>query len=382
MSLTAESAAERRWNLAAAITSVTVFGVGIGLSGPLLSLVLEGRGFDATLNGLNAASTFLGVILGPLLTPRAIGRFGIRRFLLGCFALDIALFLLMKLIDSVGAWFMLRLLIGLVGSSIFTTTEAWIGLLAGATDRGRILGLYVASLSAGFGVGPLLLSITGTVGWAPFIAASLIVAVATIPLIAAGGGTRDLGRAPAQSPLAIFARAPLLVLIAALFGLYEAAIMTLLPIWGVRVGLGYRLGAATVSTIYFGAIALQLPIGWLSDKIERHAVLRLCSGVGLIGAALLPLVADATPALFATLLVWGGFTTAIYPLALAMAGERFRSSELISVNAAIVMGYGLGALVGPVLGGVAMDTLNPNGLPVVLALLFAVLAATTFARGR
>src|SRR5216683_4909187 len=162
MSLPAESAAERRWNLAAAISSVTVFGMGIGLGGPLLSLVLEARGVDATLNGLNAASTFLGVILGPLLTPRAVGRFGIRRFLLGCFALDVALFLLMKLVDSIGAWFLLRMMLGIVGSSIFTTTEAWINLLADDAERGRILGLYIASLSAGFGIGPLLLSITGT----------------------------------------------------------------------------------------------------------------------------------------------------------------------------------------------------------------------------
>src|ERR1700732_1676797 len=112
MSLSAESAAGRRWNLAAAISSVTVFGMGIGLGGPLLSLTLEARGIGATLNGLNAASTFLGVIVGPLLAPRAVRRFGIRRLLLGCFAIDIALFLLMKAVDSIGAWFLLRMMLG------------------------------------------------------------------------------------------------------------------------------------------------------------------------------------------------------------------------------------------------------------------------------
>src|SRR5690349_15378794 len=151
------SAAERRWNLVAAISSVTVFGVGIGLGGPLLSLVLEARGTDATVNGLSAASTFIGVIVGPLLTPGAVARIGIRRFLLGCLALDIALFLLMKVTDSIAAWFVLRLALGIVGSSIFTTSEAWINLLASDGGRGRILGLYIASLSAGFGIGPLLL---------------------------------------------------------------------------------------------------------------------------------------------------------------------------------------------------------------------------------
>src|SRR5690348_5614229 len=115
------SAAERRWNLAAAIACVTVFGIGIGLAGPLLSLVLEMRGTDATLNGLNAASTFIGVIVGPLLTPPAVARIGIRRWLLAGLAVDIVLFPLLKLTDSIVAWFVLRLALGIVGSSIFTT---------------------------------------------------------------------------------------------------------------------------------------------------------------------------------------------------------------------------------------------------------------------
>ena len=50
---------ERRWSLAAAIASVTVFGLSVGQAGPLLSLLLEQRGTDATLNGLNAATLAL-----------------------------------------------------------------------------------------------------------------------------------------------------------------------------------------------------------------------------------------------------------------------------------------------------------------------------------
>ena len=33
---------ERRWSLAAAISSIAVFGIGIGIGAPLLSLMLEG----------------------------------------------------------------------------------------------------------------------------------------------------------------------------------------------------------------------------------------------------------------------------------------------------------------------------------------------------
>jgi MFS family permease len=77
-----------------------------------------------------------------------------------------------------------------------------------------------------------------------------------------------------------------------------------------------------------------------------------------------------TAALFILLFVWGGMVSGIYPVALSMAGDRFRAGELVSVNAAIIMAYGLGALTGPPLGGAAMDIRNPQGLPWLFVALF------------
>ena len=57
-----------------------------------MSLLLEQRGPDVTLNGLNAGAAFLGVIVGPLLAPRCVRQLGIRNFLLVCFALDVVWF--------------------------------------------------------------------------------------------------------------------------------------------------------------------------------------------------------------------------------------------------------------------------------------------------
>src|SRR5689334_12136027 len=120
---TAVITAERRRGLAAAITSVTVFGIGVGLATPLLSLLLERSGIETALTGLNASAIFLGVVLGPMLTPPLVRRLGIRRFILIFLALDIVFFLALKLFESFAAWFVLRVLLGIVGSGIFTATE-------------------------------------------------------------------------------------------------------------------------------------------------------------------------------------------------------------------------------------------------------------------
>jgi MFS family permease len=375
------TAAERRWGLAAVIGCVTVFGLSIGEGVPLLSLLLEGRGTDAVLTGLNAGSAFIGVILGPLLAPRGVRLFGLRGLLLACLALDIAGFMLMRVFDSLAAWFALRILLGLIGSSIFTASEAWINLLAGASGhdaaRGRIIGVYAAALSAGFGLGPLLLWVTGTEGWAPFIANAVITAAAALPLLGVGNAAAGFGRERGASPLAMFLRAPFLVFTVAVFGLYETSLLTLLPIWGVREGLAAGAAASVVSAVYFGAIAAQVPVGWLSDKVGRRAALLLCGAVGMAGAALVPVAAGSPPVLFCVLFVWGGVAGGIYPVALGMAGDRFRNGELVAVNAAIVMAYGLGSLAGPTVGGAAMDAWNPQGLLGFFVVLFACFLAVT-----
>jgi predicted MFS family arabinose efflux permease len=64
-----------------------------------------------------------------------------------------------------------------------------------------------------------------------------------------------------------------------------------------------------------------------------------------------------------------------------MAGDRFRGGDLVSVNAAIIVAYGLGGLAGPPVGGAAMDIRNPQGLLWLFVVLFAGLLAASLLPG-
>lgn len=368
--------------LAAAIACVTVFGLSVGLSVPLLSLLLDERGVNPVLTGLNAGAAFIGVLLGPLLTAPSIRRIGVRPHLILCLALDIVVFLALRVFQGLGAWFVLRMALGLIGSGIFTASEAWINRLAGDANRGRVVGAYAAALGAGFGLGPLLLWLTGIAGWAPFIANGAIGLAAMIPLMLAGGEAARLSWDRPPSPFRMIRRAPFLLFAVAMFGFYETSAMAILPLWGVRIGLTPTEAAGTISAIYFGTVVLQVPLGAYSDRAGRRAALLLCAGVGVAGAALLPLAADHVAGLAALLLVWGGLASGIYPIALGIAGDRFRGGELLSANAALVMAYGTGSLAGPFLGGAALDAWSPGGFPAFLATVFLGLGGVTLVRRR
>ena len=351
---------------------VAVFGLSIGEAVPLMSLLLDERGIDPATIGLNSAAAFVGVLCGPLLTPLLVRRLGFRRFLLGSLAGDIVLFLLMRVFDSLSAWFILRAGLGLVGSGLFTASEAWINLLVSEKTRGRVLGAYGAALSAGFALGPLLLSVTGIEGWPPFIANSLIVAIAAVPLLTASDEAAPIEQ-ETGNVRHVLLRARPMVAIVALFGMWEATTQALLPVWGVRAGLTVPEASALLAALYLGAVALLVPIGALADRAGRDLALGLCSFAGLIGPLILAVLPLPLAATYALVFVWGGFAAGIYPLALGMAGARFSGADMIAANAAIIMGYGMGALIGPELGGVAMDAWDPQGLFGLLAVLFGVL---------
>ena len=372
--------AERRRSLAAAISTIAVFGVGIGIGGPLLSLMLETRGTDSWINGLNAGAGFAGVLIGPLLMPPLVARFGFKNFLLGALPLSLVLFLALKPLNSLEAWFVLRFFGGMCGSAIFAASEAWISQLVGDRGRGRIMGIYTASLSAGFATGPLILSQTGVAGWPPFIACAIIEIVAMLPLLLVRGGGGHAALAGSH-PITMMRRMRPVVLLVVMFAMYESSTIALLPVWGARVGLSVSMAASVVSAVFIGAILLQIPVGYLSDIVGRAATLRVCAAIGIVGAVLLPVLPAHTSLLLAVLVIWGGFTTGLYPVALAIIGDRFRGADLLNANAGLVIAYGTGALIGPIIGGAAIDAWNPHGIAVMLAAMFGALLIMTWWRG-
>ena len=118
-------------------------------------------------------------------------------------------------------------------------------------------------------------------------------------------------------------------------------------------------------------MVLQLPIGWLADRVDRRAVLLLCAGAGALGAASLPWLIDNPWALYPCLFLWAGLLFGLYTVGLSMLGDVFSGAALMRANAAYVMLYSLGTLGGPILLGAAMDIWDPQGFPAAVALISA-----------
>ncbi len=357
-------------SLAAVISSISVVGMAFGLNMPLLTLVLEAQGIDISVIGLNTAVQGVSTVIATPFIPRQMGRMGARPYLLMCLAVVFVCIMLLGLIHSLAAWFVIRFVLGLALTGVFVVSEAWIIQISSAHSRGRVLGVYATVLSAGFSIGPLIIGVTGIDSLLPFAVSGVIVLIAMVPIAMARAEAPEFGSTHSIAVTSFVKHAPIAICAALVFGAAETCVLSLLPIYGIRNSLT-TAGAATLLTITgAGSVALQYPIGWLSDRFDRGRVLLVCAGIGVGGVVLLPSVITTPFLLWPLLFVWGGVIVGLYTVGLALLGEKFTDLDLAAANAAFIQAYGVGSIAGPALAGAAMSIVGADGLPLALAFLF------------
>ena len=378
----ASSAVSHNTAIVGAIATVATMGIGLSLSIPLLSVRMEAAGYSASAIGLQTAMGGIATLFAAPLVPPLARRLGMRLLLLLAIATGIACLLAFGFVDDLLWWYPLRLIYGAALTAIFVAGEFSINVLAPEHMRGRVLGIYGAALSLGFAAGPLLLGFTGVAGMLPFLAGAALFALAAAPAVVAGGATPALEGGDRGGALAFLFRSPSATFGAMIFGAIETGVMGLLPVYALRNGADAVEGTRLVGMVFFGSVLFQIPLGYLSDKMDRRVLLLAIALIALGGVLAWPLLAHDWTGFAALLFVWGGVTGGLYPVALAHLGSRYSGADLASANAAFVMLYSLGMLIAPPLLGRGLDWWNPHGFVAGLATLLALYAALVAMRLR
>ena len=360
-------------NLIAACVAITVFGFAFGMSYPLLSLILESRGVTTDMIGINSAMLPIGILLISPVIPVLAARFGARRVAICAALATAAAILSYKVFDMLSAWFLIRLLQGMSIATLFVLSEAWIVGSAGDRNRGKIVAIYSSVLSASFGAGPLLISFIGIDGWTPFVLGSIVVALGTIAFLFIREDDQPRPEETKPSSTMGFARkAPMLLAAVGAFAIFDAATLSLFPVYARQNGLDLATAANVLTAMILGNVVLQFPIGWLCDRFPSRYVMASCAFLTALSLLLLPLVIQSD--LKWPLLVLMGTTGyGVYTVSLVSLGERFKGLELINGSAAFAVVWGFGALLGSVSGGLSMLASASHGLPVSLALIYLLL---------
>jgi MFS family permease len=387
--MTQPKARQTPWILAAVFSTSLGVGLIFGFEPPLIAMVLN-RAADSSfaIGSVIAVSLVAIVMVGPLY-PRLIARWGLQRSVVVGVVCSILILVAMARWNSLPAWLVLRVLTGCAVGLAWIASEIWMNRATPAGARGTVMGLYGAVFSLGTVGGPLLLEFTGTVGAWPFLVGAACLGLTLLPLallrqVAASSAlhaaphTQRLRDLPRLVPLA-----PAVMAAALIAGLVESADLSLLPLLGLRDGLDERAALQLLTTFLAGNVVLQLPIGLLADRWGRRLMLGVCALASGVGPLLLQRCIHEPLLLWPLLFVWGGTMYAFYSQGVALLGEEFAPADVAGANTLFVMIYCCGGVIGPSVGGLAMDLWPRNGLPVLLSVAaLALLAGLVLGRRR
>ncbi|WP_111413979.1 MFS transporter [Billgrantia lactosivorans] len=361
--------------------SVALLLLGNGLINTLLTLRGTDEGFSSTMVGVIMSAYFVGFTCGTWVSGRLIRRVGHIRTFAFCAALCASGALLHIIFVDAWVWIVLRFFYGLAFVTLMTVIESWLNGQAASHERGRIFATYMLVNLGAIAAAQQILRLDTPDGFLLFAVTAILISWALLPITMTRRQQPTVPENARSSLKALLGFAPLCVAASVLSGLAMGAFWGMAPLYARQLGWSAGDVGMLMSITILGGALLQLPIGRFSDKHDRSRVMTWVVIVAAALAVLMPLAPNQTT-LMGLFFLWGGFSFAIYPLAVAQLIDQLHPEEVVSASADMLVTQGAGSALAPILAGVLMGALGPQALPLYIAAVLALLGAYALYRRR
>lgn len=340
-------------------------GLALGTVLPLTTLRLEAAGYHSGLIGALMALHALGLLLAMPITAPAVMRLGARRALtlaslaaaLVCLAMQGA----HTVVAVAGALLLLGVLLGLA----FNLVETWVNDILPDAGRGLWLAIHCTLFTLLQLCGPLLLQVLPADHQYQLSGLLLVLALPACQSLSDRVLDQETDTHPFRTWWQVLLSAPAVVWGTALFALFDALVLGILPLYGRLEGLSRADALLSASVVLAGDTALEWLVGALADRHGCLPVQLLCGLLLLAGAPLLPL-AIGHGLWWPLLFVLGAAAGGIYVLSLMRSGQRFSGRRLLQMSSLLGASWGVASCAGPLLTGVLMQLSLRWALPGVI----------------
>ncbi|WP_224823506.1 MFS transporter [Cognatishimia sp. MH4019] len=349
--------------------------VGNGLQGSLLGI----RGGDAEFStfqmSIVMSAYFVGFLGGSRLAPEMIRRVGHVRVFAALGSLISAVLILYPVLVDPISWTVGRVIIGFCFSGVYVTAESWLNNSADNENRGQALSAYMLVQMTGIVVAQGLLLVPDPSGYLLFILPSIFVSLAFAPILLSISPTPAFDAAKPMTLKQLIATSPLGCAGMFLLGGVFSAQFGMAAVFATLVGLSLGQISIFISTIYVGALVLQYPIGWISDRMDRRKLILAVSFAGGIGAMIGFIFTGYFPALLVAAFIIGGMSNPLYALLIAYTNDFLEHEDMAAASGGLIFINGIGAIAGPLITGWMMGVIGPRGFFLFVAILLFALAA-------
>ncbi len=369
--------------IAAILFSTLIFLMGNGLLGTLTPVRGHMAGFSDVVIGIIGSAYFAGFVAGCYIGPRLLRRTGHVRTFAVAAGIAATSALLQPVAVNEMAWILARGLFGFSAANLFMVLESWLNDRATNETRGRVFSSYLTVNFGGLMFGQALFMTGKAENFELFNLAAIFYALCLIPV----GLTRLPQPTPPEMmhlrPRRLFRVAPVGVVGCMAVGFTNGAIWTLAPVYAAGHGLHRSLLALFMICFTFGGALMQLPLGRLSDRMDRRRI--------IVGVALAAAASGLTLAYFggksheislALAAVMGVTALPLYGLTVAHANDRLPRADFVEASATLLLLNAIASVVGPTFCAIVMARAGSAALFVVTACVHTALALFVIVRMR
>lgn len=361
--------------VAGIIVSMAFIALSNGVIFAYVPIRLAAEGVAPWVAGATVASMCAGGILGCLASGSIVRRAGHAR----AFSVLAAMVIVSVLCVAGPVWEALwvfgRGIYGFAVTGLFVVALSWLNDASGNERRGQVLATFYTTYVLAVGTGGLtLVFVDLESGLGPLLSV-LFAAVAVIPV--------SLTRLPAPPPPArikVDFRAVARLSPVGLAGMFAAGGMTMLvqgfaPIYASHEGFDKNSVALLFFLMQLGLIAVQLPLGAISDRVDRRWVLVFASLL-IADLALIATRLDGVGLVWLVVVfaLWAGATESIYSVANAHANDRAEPGEYVALASTMLVAWSISGFVFPLLATALTPWLGTGAfmyLVLVMALAYA-----------
>lgn len=356
--------------VAALLLSVAILLTGNGLQGTLLPIRAQLEAFSTVEIGILGSSYFLGFAAGCIWSPALVRRVGHIRAFTAMSAIASAAVLVHAVFTYSWVWWLVRGLTGFCFAALYAVIESWLNERSTNDTRGTIMSVYLIINLTVITVGQMMVTLSDPARFPLFALSSILVSLAAVPVAM----TAAAAPAPIES---VNIRIKHLIGVSPVgfagsfaHGVAGGAFWSLAPLFGSKSGMDVPGIAVFMSITVIAGAAGQLPLGRLSDRSDRRGVMIVtCAGAALAAVCLIFFRYTTLHSIHAFAAMWGFFAFPLYAIAVAHANDFADPKDFVEVSSGLLLVYGAGAVVGPIIASQAMAIYGVNGL-------FGITAAT------
>ena len=336
--------------------------LGNGLQGTLLGVRASLEGFTTQTTGFVMTGYFVGFLVGSIVGPKLVKNVGHIRVFAALASIFSAAMLLHSIFIEPVTWFAIRVVNGFAVAGLYIVVESWLNDAATNRTRGQLLSVYMVIVLGGMAAGQFLLNVASPAGFGLFILVSVLVSLSLVPI------SLSITRAPKfETPAHVswrtmYHNSPLGMVGCLIVGIAHGALIGMGAVYAREIGMGIADVSLFMATALTGGVALQWPVGHLSDIFDRRVVITVVTILAALAALAGALAGEhSTPILLVAVFLFGGLSFPVYSLCIAHSNDHLQPEQMVTASGTLILMAGIGASVGPTLAAALMSVAGPAG---------------------